>query len=151
MNSYKLKTKTFSIAMEPAESYDPCTSPRAVGAIMRAIFEQLDLDQSNEHFVVVVLNAKGRVVGYKLLATGTETACLVSLAMVFRAALVLGGTSVIACHNHPSGDPTPSREDQVLTRRMRAAGDVLGLPLSDHIILGDTYYTFRASEAWDNN
>jgi DNA repair protein RadC len=68
----------------------------------------------------------------------------------FREALRHGATTALAFHNHPSGDPTPSDEDRKLTRRLRTAGDSLGVPLSDHLVLGNNrYFSFRAAEGWD--
>ena len=68
----------------------------------------------------------------------------------FREALRYGASTALAFHNHPSGDPTPSREDTQLTRRLQAAGESLGVPLADHLILGnDRYHSFRAAEGWD--
>lgn len=68
----------------------------------------------------------------------------------FREALRYGATSALAWHNHPSGEPSPSREDIQLTNRLRSAGDSLGVPLADHVIVGnDTYHSFRAAEGWD--
>lgn len=148
---YTIRSRTLNIACEaPSQRYGPCTSPKAAVPVLRAIFAELDDYQEN--FILVVLNQKGRVIGHKVLSSGTETACLVSPEMVFRAALILGGTSILVSHNHPSGDPTPSREDIFLTKRLRSAGDLLGLPLADHIILGSPeFYSFRASEGWDLN
>ena len=58
----------------------------------------------------------------------------------------------LAWHNHPSGDPTPSREDMALTTRLRSAGESLGVPLADHVVLGsDRWHSFRASEGWDSH
>ena len=151
MNLYRLHSKTFSVACErPAHGYT-CTSPRMAQPVLRAIYAAMELDMDREHFVVLVLDAKGRVIGHKLLSSGTETACLVTPAMVFRAALVLGGVSVLTCHNHPSGDPAPSREDEQLTARLRSSGEALSLPLADHIILGndDSSYSFRVDQGWD--
>lgn len=148
---YKTRFKTFTISMarEAEETY--CTSPRQAYPALRAIYEQLELDTSQEHFVIACLNSKGRVSGFKLLSSGTETACPVNPAMIFRAALILGGTSVILCHNHPSGNPAPSREDKLLTDRCRSAGKTLGLTVADHFILGeDCFHSFRAAEGWDN-
>jgi DNA repair protein RadC len=148
-NTYKFKSRTFSIACEkPEETY--CGSPRLVGPILLSLYRELELDECYEHFVVLVLNSKGKIVGHKVLSSGTATACLVTPAMVFQAALILGGIFVLVCHNHPGGDTTPSREDLVLTKRMRTAGEVLGVPLADHIILGhDTFLSLRNHERWD--
>jgi len=62
-----------------------------------------------------------------------------------------GASSVLVWHNHPSGDPTPSREDINITKRIRGAGEMLGIVLSDHIIVGnDSWHSFRAAEGWDS-
>lgn len=154
MNTYQLRSKTFTVS-RVAEDANPayCTSPRAATKVFRAIYEELDQDR--EHFVMLALNARGRVIGHKVISTGHATACLVTPAMVFQAALILGAVSVVVAHNHPSGDPSPSREDVTLTRRLQASGDSLGIPLADHIVLGfDTCdslgsHSFRAAEGWD--
>lgn len=149
--NYKFRLKTFSAALEDPTPY-ACGSPREAVSVLRAIYKDCSLDDCQEHFLVMVLNAKGAVMGYKVVGTGTETGVMVTPAIVFRAALVLGGLSVIICHNHPSGDPEPSREDKHLTDRCRKSGEALGLPLADHIILGrDTMYSFRAAEGWYGN
>ena len=63
---------------------------------------------------------------------------------MFTAALLAHAASILATHNHPSGDPTPSPDDLDVTRRLAAAGEVLGIPLLDHIIIGDgRYYSFK--------
>ena len=63
---------------------------------------------------------------------------------MFTAAVLSHAAAIIACHNHPSGDPTPSPDDLAVTRRLAAAGEVLDIPLLDHIIVGDgRYYSFK--------
>ena len=98
---------------------------------------------------MVALNARGALLADRILAQGTATACLVGPREFFREALRYGASSALAWHNHPSGDPSPSREDIVLTRRLRAAGENLGVPLADHVVLGfDSFHSFRAAERW---
>ena len=85
-----------------------------------------------------------------LSGSGTATATLVSPREFFREALRYGAVSALAFHNHPSGDPTPSREDCALTTRLRAAGESLGVPLADHMVIGaESWHSFRAAEGWD--
>ena len=147
---YRFRSQTFSVVMEEPLPYGPCTSPRAAVPILRAIMTACNLDEDVEHFLLLALNAKGAVIGHKLCAQGTTTACLITPREFFRAALALGAVTALACHNHPSGDPAPSREDALLTNRLRSTGDTLGVPLADHIILGqDRHYSFRAEEGWD--
>jgi hypothetical protein len=82
------------------------------------------------------------------IAAGFPT--LISPREFFREALRFGATTALAWHNHPSGDPTPSREDMALTTRLRSAGESLGVPLADHVVLGgDRWHSFRAAESWD--
>ena len=89
-----------------------------------------------ERFGLLALNAKGELLAERILSQGTSTGTLISPREFFREALRFGATTALAFHNHPSGDPAPSREDIQLTRRLRAAGESLGVPLADHVILG---------------
>lgn len=149
MNVYKTRLKTFSIVCENETQYR-CTSPRQATPVLRAIFNDLELDENREHFVAIALNARGMVVGYKVISSGTETNCLTSRSDVYRAAIVLGAISVIVCHNHPSGEIEPSKEDIAITDALREAGGILGIPLADHIILTkNDSYSFRQKQAWD--
>jgi DNA repair protein RadC len=122
------------------------TSPRAAGAYLLPRCQ----GWTEERFGLLALNAKGDLLAERILSQGTTTATLISPREFFREALRYGATSALAYHNHPSGDPTPSREDTQLTRRLQSAGDSLGVPLADHLILGqDRYHSFRAAEGWD--
>jgi DNA repair protein RadC len=122
------------------------TSPRAAGSFLLGRCQ----GWSEERFGLLALNAKGELLAERILSQGTATGTLISPREFFREALRFGATSALAFHNHPSGDPTPSREDHQLTKRLRAAGESLGVPLADHLILGaDSYHSFRAAEGWD--
>jgi DNA repair protein RadC len=94
--------------------------------------------------VLLTLNNKNRVNGFKVVSTGSLTASLVHPREVWRAALHLCAAAVIFVHNHPSGDPTPSQEDQEITRRLKETADVLGIRRLDHIVLGenDRFFSF---------
>jgi len=88
-------------------------------------------------------NNKNQINGYKEVSTGTLTSSLVSPGEVFLAALRLRAAAIICVHNHPSGDPMPSQEDQDITRRLRECGEMLAIRVIDHVILGaDRYYSF---------
>jgi DNA repair protein RadC len=105
---------------------------------------------TEEHFGMLALNANGELLADRELSRGTATGTLVSPREFFREALRYGATLALAWHNHPSGDPTPSKEDSALTKRLRQAGADLGIPLSDHIIIGaEQSHSFRAAERWD--
>jgi DNA repair protein RadC len=75
-----------------------------------------------------------------LVATGTLNATVVEPRDIFREAMLASAAAVIVFHNHPSGDPTPSRDDIELTRRLAAGGALMGIALVDHIVLGDSRY-----------
>ena len=121
-------------------------SPRAAGAYLLPRCQ----GWTEERFGLLALNAKGDLLAERILSQGTATATLISPREFFREALRYGATTALAYHNHPSGDPTPSREDVQLTRRLQAAGESLGVPLADHLVLGvDRFHSFRASEGWD--
>ncbi len=96
-----------------------------------------------ERMVTVVLDAKNRPRRIAVVAEGTSDCCPVDTREVFRLALRTGGSAIIVAHNHPSGDPSPSAEDVALTARLVAAGDLLGMPLLDHLIIGATASTPR--------
>ena len=96
-----------------------------------------------EVFRVVHLNGKNRMLCVEEVARGTLTACLVHPREVFGTAVHLRAAGIIAVHNHPSGDPTPSMEDNKITTRLKEAGKILGIKLLDHIIVGqEDYYSF---------
>jgi DNA repair protein RadC len=76
----------------------------------------------------------------RLISVGSLDASLANTREVFREAMLGGAAAVVVFHNHPSGDPTPSRDDVALTARLRAAGAVVGIDLIDHLVLGDVHY-----------
>lgn len=97
-----------------------------------------------EQFGVVLLDTKHRVMRTVIVATGGLNATMVEPRDVFREAVMGGAAAVIVFHNHPSGDPTPSPDDFALTRRLNAAGLLMGIDLVDHVILGDArYFSFK--------
>ncbi|MFF2480554.1 DNA repair protein RadC [Paenibacillus sp. NPDC058071] len=90
-----------------------------------------------EHFVCLFLNTKNRIIARETLSVGTLNASLVHPREVFRAAIKCSSASLICVHNHPSGDPTPSPEDVVMTKRLKEAGELVGIELLDHLVIGD--------------
>lgn len=93
-----------------------------------------------EQFGVVLLDTKHRLVRTTILSVGTLDASLVHPREVFREATSARAAAIVLFHNHPSGDPLPSRDDVALTGRLVAAGELMGIDVLDHIILGDTGY-----------
>ncbi|MBY0275899.1 hypothetical protein K2Z84_11185 [Candidatus Binatia bacterium] len=98
-----------------------------------------------EHFLTVILDGKSRVLGVDEVSVGTLTATLVHPREVLKAIILANGASFISVHNHPSGDPTPSPEDLAITRRIKSAAELIGIPLVDHVILGSHRFHSMAS------
>ncbi len=112
----------------------PARSSDDVYRLAQTIYTELDADK--EHFVLLALNNKNRLLGFKLISTGSLTASLVHPREVFTAALYFHAAAIVFVHNHPSGDPAPSPEDIDITRRLREVADVMGIRVLDHVILG---------------
>lgn len=97
-----------------------------------------------ERLGVMLLDQKQRLIRTTVVSTGTLDATLAHPRDVFRPAVAASAAAVVVFHNHPSGDPTPSTLDRLLTRRLDQAGEMLGIELADHIILGDgMYFSFK--------
>jgi DNA repair protein RadC len=99
-----------------------------------------------EEFHVVLLDARHRLLRTSLVTRGTADTSLVHAREVFREAVQEGACAVILVHNHPSGDPRPSPEDRTVTRQLSVAGSVVGIPVLDHVIVGDGRYVSMAEE-----
>jgi len=93
-----------------------------------------------EEMLVVLLDAKHRIVGINSVSTGSLTLSIVHPRETFKAAIVSNCAAIILAHNHPSGDPTPSQEDHALTKRLKDGGELLGIPVLDHLVIGDGRY-----------
>jgi len=104
-----------------------------------AVMEELRY-LKKEHFMCLFLNTKNHIIAQETLSVGTLNASLVHPREVFRAAIKCSSASIICVHNHPSGDPTPSPEDVTLTKRLQEAGELVGIELLDHLVIGDNRY-----------
>ena len=96
--------------------------------------------KKREVMKLLLLNTRSRLISEMDVSTGTINSTLVSPRELFVEALQKNAVSIILLHNHPSGDPTPSKEDLLTTRRIREAGALIGIELLDHIIIGDNCY-----------
>ncbi len=100
--------------------------------------------RETECLMMVSLNTKGALIGEKLLSIGTVNSSLVSPREIFIEALQQKAVSIILLHNHPSGDASPSHQDIYITKKIKESGELLGITLVDHIIIGDnTYVSFK--------
>ena len=115
-------------------------------ASIAAIYMEELRHRKQEVTKAIYLNTKNEILADLNLTYGTINRSLVTPREVFVPALERGGVQIILLHNHPSGDPTPSESDVSLTKRLAACGQLLDLPILDHIIIGDgTYYSMRES------
>lgn len=98
--------------------------------------------KNQEYFYALYLDSKKNLIDKKLLFIGTINKSIVHPREIFKYAYLLSASSIICIHNHPSGDPLPSNEDVILTNNLKKIGDMQGIPVIDHIIIGNNYYSF---------
>lgn len=138
---YSLKTFRTTFVVEEGAPDPAINNSREMFHLAQTILSTLDADQ--EHFIVLALNTKNRVYGYKNLHTGGTQSAVVDVRLVAKTAIALEATSIAIIHNHPSGVPTPSAEDRAITSRIYKGMQILGMRLLDHIIVGDNdYFSF---------
>ena len=99
-----------------------------------------------EHFVILALNTRNQISGIHTVSVGSLDTSIVHPRGAFKFAILSNASSIILAHTHPSGDTTPSSEDIELTKRLQKAGEVLGIDVLDHIIIGhdNNYLSFRS-------
>lgn len=111
-------------------------SPRDVSTLVMEEMRFLDREQ----FRIVLLDAKNHVLGVRTVSVGSLSSSIVHPREIFKEAIAKSSAAIILVHNHPSGDPTPSREDVEVTRRLVEAGRLLGIEVLDHVVVGDNQY-----------
>ena len=102
--------------------------------------------EEQEQLVLLMLNSKNRILKEKMIFKGTVNYSCISPREIFIEAVKAKAVHIVLIHNHPSGDPTPSREDILMTRQIQEAGELLGITLLDHIIIGDNRYASMMEE-----
>ena len=105
-------------------------------------------DGADEYFYVLCVNTQNHIVGIHEISHGTLDASMVHPREVFKRALLNNAYGIICVHNHPSGNPAPSEADEITTKRLRDAGEMLGVPVLDHVIVTaeQRYYSFRSCD-----
>ena len=121
-------------------------SPKEVFDYLSASMKGL----AKEQFVVVYLDSKNRLLGQEPVSVGILDSAHAHPREIFQGAIAAGAKSLIVAHNHPSGDPTPSKEDKEITKRLQSAGKILGIELLDHIIVGREHcLSMREEGYWE--
>lgn len=114
------------------------TSPEQVFEMFRDL-----ILETKEHFLCLHLDGKNRIICLDRVAVGSLNQCLVHVREVLKGALLSSAAAMLLVHNHPTGDPEPSSDDIVLTKRLKESGILVGIPVLDHIIIGaDQYVSF---------
>jgi DNA repair protein RadC len=118
------------------------------GSDVFAYFRAKLAQQPTEEFWVLALDVRHRVIGETMTGKGSLTGVDVHPRDVFRELIRQGAEAVIFCHNHPSGDPSPSRQDIELTARLREVGELCGIKVLDHVVVATEGYASIADRGW---
>ena len=142
---YKVEFMKCKLVKEKNCTYTRIQTPDDAAQILI----DLGLDEAAEEYVYLLcLNCRGRINAVHEVAHGSLSECPMSSKAIFSRALLNGSASIIVAHNHPSGDPTPSDDDLRITRRLMECGDLLGIRVLDHIIIGDGVYSSLKEEGY---
>lgn len=127
-----------------ATSLRPINGKASSSFVIGSRFIEELKDEEQEHFIVLCLNTKNEIIARKTISIGTLDQAIVHPRDVFRFAIKNNAARIIAVHNHPSGNPEPSENDKTVTKRLIRSGDILGVEILDHIIVGnDSYVSLR--------
>ena len=137
--------------MEIKSPKSTITKASDIASIMQNILDKENaIDQDKEHFWVIGLNTRNNIKYIELVSLGTLNTTIVHPREVFRMAIFKGISRLILCHNHPSGNADPSEEDLKLTKRLTYAGEIIGIEVIDHIILGDSFLSLQEKGYFSN-
>jgi DNA repair protein RadC len=118
--------------LEPETINFDIKNPESVVKAIRASIK----DKAKEHFKLILLNPRNKIIGISTISIGTLNASLVHPREVFKDAIMHSAASVVLAHNHPSGDPEPSEDDLKITKKLVESGKILGIEVLDHIVIG---------------
>ncbi|WP_425448734.1 RadC family protein [Dethiothermospora halolimnae] len=127
------------IAKENTDIKDSIKSPKDIAELLKEEMRYL----KKEEFRIVLLDTKNKVIDIKTISVGSLNASIVHPREVFKEAILRSSASIILVHNHPSGNPSPSHEDINITKRLVEAGDLIGIKVLDHVIIGDGYTSLK--------
>lgn len=124
-----------------------------ISSDVQKVAKKLLQNLTQETMIILCLDSANKIQAYAVVGIGTISSCLTEPRDLFRFAISANAAKIIIAHNHPSGDPLPSRDDVKLTKRIAMAGELLGIPLLDHVIIGDhdNYSSLRDMGLIPNN
>lgn len=133
------------LVKENSCNYPTCTfnNPQAAAEMLNDVFRLNK--QAEEHLYMIALNTKGKLLGVFEISHGAVNYSVCNPREIFIRGLLCGASGIILAHNHPSGDITPSKEDIAIHKRIKEAGQLIGIELLDNIIVGDGYLSFKAN------
>ena len=131
-NKVRLPRYTVRLKREGYAYIPKITKPEHVVELADRLLSDMD----REVFLAIYLDVKNIPIGHQIVHIGTLTESMVHPREVIKTAMLLNAARIIVAHNHPSGDPTPSREDIKITKRLVEAGHIVGIPFLDHVIIG---------------
>ena len=105
-------------------------------------------DKDREHMIALFLDTANTIIGMTVLSVGNANSAYCDAKAVFRSALLANAQAIILAHNHPSGNPEPSRQDISVTEKVKDAGDLMDIPIHDHLIFAEGRYTSLAQEGY---
>lgn len=141
---YALREITKRLMTESSKGKKTIIGPQSVAEILMPMLRY----EIKEHFVVIILDTKNQVLAISTISIGSLNASIVHPREVFIEVLKYPSSSIILAHNHPSGNPNPSKEDLIVTKRLAGAGKILDIEVIDHIIIGDNKYLSMKSEGY---
>lgn len=130
---------SITVAEDAREWFRP-DNPITNSAQVAGLFSYLQ-QETKEVFTSVHLDSKNRILCVETVAIGSLNAAIIHPRELFKTALLSNAAAIVLAHNHPSGDPTPSREDLDLTKRLQECGDLLGIRVLDHVIIGTSHHS----------
>lgn len=126
--------------LEPELKDFDIKDPQSVVKAIRASIK----DKAKEHFKLILLNARNKIIGISTISIGSLNASIVHPREVFKDAIIHGAYSVVLAHNHPSGDTEPSEDDLMITKKLVESGKILGVEVIDHLIIcKNNFYSFK--------
>lgn len=132
-----------NILVRESETEYECESVDNPGKASSLLNDVFHADRfAEEHLFVIAMSARTRLMGVFDVSHGTSEMAAVRPREVFVRLLLVGASHFMVAHNHPSGDPFPSQEDRDLTKRLQECGNLMGIALLDHVIIGEHYYSF---------